>query len=462
MIVKLIKPAVGSETGAHAPTSRAFQDVALPLLAACTPEKHTVRLVDELFAPDDPDEPVDLVGISVWTELARRSYQIAQEYRDRGVKVVMGGIHPTMLPEEALQHCDAVVIGEGELIWPKLLDDAEHGNLQPCYRADELPCLERLPLPRRELYPKNKYRSIIPFAVGVESSRGCPYDCEFCSVLKVRGHKYRIRPVDEIIKDIGTIGSKYLVFVDDNMALERRSAKELFRRMTPLKRQWISEGNVSLADDPEMLRLMKASGCIGLQIGFETIQRESQGEFKKLKHIKMSYREAVHRFHDAGIAVMGNFVFGLDNDRPESFEKTLEFAVREKLDFAQFRELVPYPGTRLYNRLLKENRLVDPEWWLNPYRNFGDATPAFLPRHMTPEQLMEGLFTISREFYSYSGILKRFTGIKPWKRTFTGHNLYFAINWINAYRYLRMYRSSEASTYEEVDSPETEVATDRY
>ena len=440
MKIKLIKPAILPGSSSIFPSSRAFQDVALPLLAAFTPEKHTIRIVDELFAPDDPEEDVDLVGLSVWTELAQRSYRIAHNYRKRGVMVAMGGIHPTMVPDEAAKYCDAVVVGEGEQAWQQLICDAENGKLRKFYQSEMMPSLKGLPIPRRDLYPRIIYWNPIPFSVGIEASRGCPYDCEFCSVLEVRGHIYRMRPVKEIINEIETIGSDYLVFVDDSMALNRKAAKELFRTMIPLKRHWVAEGNIFLALDPELLTLMKLSGCLGLQVGFESVQQETIQNIKKLKQLKISYAEIVHRFHDAGIAIMGNFVFGFDHDTPDVFDQTLEFAVREKLDFAQFRELVPYPGTRLYNRLLVEDRLIDPQWWLNPHRKFGDAMPAFLPRHMSPEQLVDGLAFVSKEFYSFCNIIKRFFGIKPRHRSLVAINIYFAMNWINSQRYRNLYQ----------------------
>ena len=439
MKIKLIKPAVPLGSESTQPNSVRLQDVALPLLAALTPEKHTVTIVDESFAPDNTDEDVDLVGLTVWTDLARRSYRIADQYRKRGVMVAMGGIHPTMVPEEVAEHCDAVVVGEGERAWPQLVRDAEAGKLQKFYRAAILPTLDGLPIPRRDLYPRLAYWNLVPLSVGIEASRGCIYDCEFCSVLKVRGHTYRVRPAKEIIREIETIASNYLVFVDDNTALNRKAARELFRAMIPLKRQWVAEANASLAHDPELLTLMKLSGCVGLKVGFESVQKDTIQQTKKLKHLKVDYAEALHRFHDAGIAVFGNFVFGFDYDTPDVFDQTLEFAVREKLDFGQFRELVPYPGTPLYDRLRAEGRLIDPQWWLNPDRKFGDATPAFSPRRMSPQQLIDGLAYVSKEFYSVPSIVKRFFGIKPGHRSLLGVSLHLTINWFFGRRYRSLY-----------------------
>ncbi len=442
MRIKLIKPAVRAGSDSLLPNPVAFQDVALPLLAALTPAKHTIKIVDECFGPDDPDEDIDLVGLSVSTDLAQRSYRIADHYRKRGVLVAMGGIHATMAPTEVAAQCDAVVVGEGEQTWPQLVCDAEVRKLQKFYRARMRPKLEGLPIPRRDLYPRLVYRNPVPFAVGIEAWRGCPYDCEFYSILEVRGHAYRVRPVPEVIGEIECIKSKHLGFVDDNMALNRKVARELFAAMIPLKRQWVAEGNVSLADDPELLRQMNLSGCRGLQVGFESVQPAAKQQMTKLKRLKVDQAEAVRRFHDAGIAVMGNFVFGFDEDTPDVFDRTLEFAIRQKLDLAQFRELVPYPGTRLYARLRAEGRLLDPKWWLNPTRKFGDCTPLFYPRRMSPEQLADGLADVRKEFYRFRSVCKRFFGIKPWDRSMAGLQLYVGVNWFSSRRYRRLHSAA--------------------
>ncbi len=435
MRIKLIKPAIRAGTGLVLPNTAQLQDVALPLLAALTPDDHSVTIVDESFGPDDGDDAIDLVGISVLTDMALRSYQIADHYRSRGVTVVMGGIHPTMVPDEVAEHCDAVVLQEGDRAWGQLLRDAEDGHLRRFYQAEMMPRLEGLPIPRRDLYPKPVHWHPAPFSVGIEASRGCPYDCEFCSVLKTRGHTYRMRPVDEIIEEIQAIDCEHLVFVDDNMALDRRASRQLFAAMIPLKRRWVAEGNVALAEDPELLRLMKRAGCVGLLVGFETVKRGTMRTMKKLSRLKLDHAEAVRRFHGEGIAVMGAFVFGLDDDTPAVFDQTLEFAVNEKLDFAQFRELVPYPGTPLYERLESEGRLLDPKWWLDPNRDFRDATPTFRPRGMSPQELVDGLVLMSKEFYSFHSILKRFPGIAPRQRSGLGITLFFVINWVLSRRY---------------------------
>ena len=223
------------------------------------------------------------------TDLALRAYRIADAYRQRGVKVVMGGIHPTVLPGEALQHADAVVIGEGDLVWPRILSDAVSGEIQRIYRPDRFAELQGMVKPRWDLYPKALHRGYTPIPVSVETARGCPYGCEFCSIGSVMGRQCRYRPVREVIAEIETIDSPYLFFVDDNLALNRYLAKEFFREMIPLHRSWAGQGGVSLAEDPGLLRLMKRSGCTGLLIGFESVETKTNSGLTKIRNLKIDF-----------------------------------------------------------------------------------------------------------------------------------------------------------------------------
>ncbi|MBS1127571.1 MAG: cobalamin B12-binding domain protein, partial [Nitrospirae bacterium] len=223
MKIKLIAPREQREDSLS--SSLKLQRVNLPLLAALTSPGHTVTIVDEAFAPDDTNQDVDLVGITVMTDVVPRAYDIADAYRRKAVKVVMGGIHPTVLPDEALEHADAVVVGEAEGLWPRLLSDAASGQMQKLYRAGKKTALNGLPKPRRDLFPESKGKGYIPIPIGVETSRGCPNDCEFCSIGRTLGRQYRVRPVQEVIAEIETIDSPYIFFVDDALALNRNAAK---------------------------------------------------------------------------------------------------------------------------------------------------------------------------------------------------------------------------------------------
>jgi radical SAM superfamily enzyme YgiQ (UPF0313 family) len=434
MKIKLIAPHEQSEDNISSAQTFKIQKVNLPLLAALTPPEHSVKIVDEAFAPDDIDEEVDLVGITVMTDLALRAYQIADTYRRRGVKVVMGGIHATVLPGEALQHADAVVIGEAEGVWLKLLSDAASGDMQKLYCANRITNLNGMPIPRRDLYPKPASKSYTPLAFGIETARGCPYDCEFCSIGSVMGRQYRSRPIPEVLTEIESIDASHLFFVDDALALNRPTAKKLFTEMIPLRLKWAGQGPVSLAEDLELLKLMRRSGCVGLLIGFESVQKEAHDGMKKIKNLKIDFSEAIRRFHDEGIAILGAFIFGFDHENKDVFGQTLEFSIKNRLDCIELRILTPFPGTRLYKRLLGEGRLFAPNWWLQGYP---PDTLLFQPKGMTSEDLIEGFIRLNRQTYSLGSIIKRFFGINPWKRNPFGCLVYAGSNLATRKRYLR-------------------------
>ncbi len=438
MKIKLIAPRDQCEDGIS--SSFKLQRVNLPLLAALTPPSHTMTIIDEFFAPDDINQDVDLVGITVMTDIALRAYKIADTYRQKAVKVVMGGIHPTVLPDEALEHADAVVVGEAEGIWPRLVSDAASGQMQRLYRAGKMTDLKGLPKPRRDLLPRIKYEGYTPIPIGVETSRGCPYDCEFCSIGQTMGRQYRVRPVQEVIAEIESIDSPHLFFVDDALGLNRNVAKQLFTEMIPLRRLWLGQGTVSLAEDLELLRLMRRSGCLGLLIGFESVQKGTQNEVKKIRNLRIDFYEAMRRFHGEGFGILGAFVFGFDYENKDVFEQTLEFVMRGRLECIELRILTPFPGTQLYERLLSEGRLFVRDWWL---RGYPPDTLLFQPKGMTADELISGFARLTRQAYSFGGMIKRFFGVSPWKRTLLGCQLYAGINLSTRKRYFRSLRNPQ-------------------
>lgn len=434
MKIKLIAPHNRNEINSSSAESFKIQRLSLPILAALTPSDHEITIVDEAFNSENICDDVDLVGITVLTDLVGRAYYLADQYRVRGAKVILGGMHPTVLPMEALEHSDAVVVGESENVWPNVVSDAFSSKLQKIYRADGATDLSQLPRPSRNLYTIPQHRGYTPLACSIETSRGCAFDCEFCSIKRVMGQGYRIRPVEDVIAEIDSIDIPNLFFVDDSFGLNRTYTKRLLREIIPLNRKWVGQGTVSLAKDMELLKLMTDSGCKALLIGFESIQKDIQNNMKKISSSGIEFPEAVRRFHDHGIAILGAFVFGLDHENKDVFDKTLEFLIEYRLDGAQLRTVTPYPGTRLYARLLREGRLIEPDWWL---RGYTSADILYRPKGMTVDELRAGIEYVKRKTYSATSIIRRFFGMSPRKRTSLGSQLYFGFNLATRRRYLK-------------------------
>ncbi|MCS7241375.1 MAG: B12-binding domain-containing radical SAM protein [Candidatus Caldatribacterium sp.] len=374
-----------------------FPQASLPLIAALTPTRHEVRIIDERIEDVNFDDTYDLVGITVMSATAIRAYQIADAFRERGVKVVLGGIHPTALPEEAKKHADSVVIGEAENVWEKLLEDCEKGNLQPFYRGDTFPSLSGLPHSRLDLL-RGRYLLKHVF----QTTRGCPHACGFCSVSTFMGRRYRHRPVEEVVEEIAQYPVRMIGFLDDNIVGNPAYSRELFQALIPLRKKWVSQGTLRMAEDEKLLRLAAQSGCIALFVGFESVNEENLKDMHKSFHKVDQYRKLVERFHKHGIMVIGSFVFGFDEDDTSVFYRTLRFIEDTKIDFAQFSILTPLPGTEVFEKFKAQGRIFSFDW-----SKYDFAHVVYQPAKMTPEELQEGYNLVFREFYSLPRIAKR-------------------------------------------------------
>jgi radical SAM superfamily enzyme YgiQ (UPF0313 family) len=375
-----------------------FAHLTLTSLAALTPPEIDVQITDENVEPIDFQEDVDLVGITGMVMHAPRAYEIASRFRQRNIPVVMGGPHASSLPLEAKEHVDAVVVGEAENVWAGLIEDAQKGHLKPFYKADTFCSMERMPCPRLDLLKKKAYMTVNC----VQTTRGCPYQCDFCHVTHFFGKTYRCRPVDEVIEEVKRLQGEFIVFIDDNIAGNRQYAKELFTRLKPLKKKWASQASITLTRDPELLKLAADSGCVSLFVGIESLSPENLKEVNKSFNRASQFEEGIKAIHDHDIMILAGLIFGLDHDDEGVFERTLRFCERNRIELPSFFLLTPLPGTPLFQRMESEGRLLHKDWG-----KFNGATVVFKPKLMTEETLQRGFNWVCKEAYSWGSITKR-------------------------------------------------------
>lgn len=369
----------------------------LERVAALTPHSWDVVLCDEVHEQVPFDGDYTLVGITAMTHQATRAYEIADNFREKGIPVVMGGIHPTVLPEEAALHADAVVVGEAEPVWETLLDDLLNGRLRTTYRAP-LPGNGKLSLPpaRREIFSGKRYLT----TQTLQASRGCPYDCPFCIVTPYFGNTFRYRDTEEILAELRSFDRTLTVFLDDNLLGDPLRAKPILQGMKGLGLRWGGQANLRFAEDPELVRLVAESGCIGIFVGIESVTGKLAHHPKTGN--KCSQSDLIKRIRDAGIVLEASIIFGFDDHDEGIFEKTVRYLEECKPSLPTFHLLTPYPGTALFRQFDNEGRLFHKDW-----KRYNHSEVVFQPRLMSPERLYEGWLQARKEAYTWSAILSR-------------------------------------------------------
>jgi radical SAM superfamily enzyme YgiQ (UPF0313 family) len=370
--------------------------LSLHILEGLTPASHDVKIVEEENDRLNVDEECDLVGISCMTSNAPRAYELASAFRKRNKKVVLGGVHPTLLPDEALLHADSVVVGEGEGAWEQVIIDCEKGVMKPIYRGPPWPLTRYIPMKFRK-ESKRRLFNVLP----VMTTRGCPYRCDFCCVSDIYGQKIRHAPVENVVRDIEESENRMYIFLDDNIIGEPRYAKALFKAITPLRIKWAGQASISFVHDTELMELAARSGCMALFFGLESV---STAQLKKMrKSIKEIHLmgEAVKKIKGMGIHFHASFVFGFDDDTTAIFPETLEFLQKNRIGTASFNILTPYPGTVVHKQFRDEGRLLTADW-----RYYDHSTVVFKPKNMSPYELQAGEIWAKKEFSKISSIAK--------------------------------------------------------
>ena len=403
MRITIIHPAIGHRVAQKYIRSWQMEPLPAAAIAGLTPEDIEIRFYDDRMELIPFSEKTDAVVMSVETYTAKRAYQIATEYRKRHVPVIFGGFHATLVPEEVEQYAEAIVIGEAESLWEKVIDDLRHNTLKKRYQADRQPDLDDIRVDR-SIFRGKRY---LPIGL-VETGRGCRFPCEFCAIQTFFDRTHRQRPVDHIIDEVNSLVNikKLFFFVDDNFAGNIKTAKPLLKELVKLNVRWITQMSINAAHDEEFLSLLSKSGCKGVLIGFESLNPENLRAMKKnFNMMKGGYVNAMNNLRKFNIRVYATFVFGYDHDNQQSFEESVDFAIEQRFYIAAFNHLTPFPGTALYQRLQNENRLRYEAWWLDDAYRYNDVP--FWTHQLKPEDITQLCVQSRRRFYSLSSIVKR-------------------------------------------------------
>jgi radical SAM superfamily enzyme YgiQ (UPF0313 family) len=379
--------------------------LAIPTLAGLTPARHEIRVFDENLGEIDYSWKADLAAITVRTMYAPRAYGISEAFRARGVKTVLGGIHPSMCPEDALPHCDSVVVGEAEETWHAVLQDAESGQLKRLYKAGKYADLTTAPAPDRSPLAKERYLMEI-----AQTSKGCPFSCEFCSVHAFDGQTIRHRTIEQVIEDVKAITSwqaayktkTAIMFADDNIIANKAYAKELFLALRPHNINYMCQASINISKQPDLLELMKASGCGAVFVGFESLSTENLAAMHKGINQRYDYLEAIKAIQSYGMLVQSSFIVGYDFDTQATFDELIDFVREAHLLMPLINILTPFPGTTLFKRLEEQGRILHKDW-----SKYDTQHVVFAPAKMSPDELLEGFRRVVRSVYSFDSILAK-------------------------------------------------------
>lgn len=376
-----------------------FSQITIPYLAAFVDERYyDITLVDEYCQRIPYHKHFDLVAITVNTPNAPHCYEISARFRKDCSKVVMGGPHATLRPEEVKEHCDYLIIGEGERLWPEFLSDFQHNAARSVYSSDIPPNLFHLPNPRWDLLKRHPMMKGAVFA-----TRGCPYNCRYCNLKQIYHNCFRLRPINEVVEEIRQSPSHFFVFWDDNLFADAENAKNLFRAIKPLKRKWAAQATLRDCNDDELLSIAKAAGCIYLFIGLESFSEDSLIDAGKSVNRVREYKTSIDRIHRHGIMVQAGIVFGFDGDTPTVFDETLKACETIGIDGATVSILTPFPGTPIYEQFKAEGRLLTEDW--SQYNSKTAVT--FQPKNMTADELFDGYMMFRRRFFSLQSFMRR-------------------------------------------------------
>jgi len=387
--------------------------ITLPHMAAITPNEHNVKIVNENYDEIDFNEDADVVGITCYTMTAPRAYEIADKFRGRGIPVILGGYHPTAMPDEAKQHADSVIQGMAEVNWSRALKDLQKGKLKPLYKRDHDFDISKVPSLRRDLITHN------PFLGALQTTRGCSNRCEFCAISSFCGNVVKQRPVKDVVEEIRKMPNKYFVFHDPHLTLHRKYAMEIFKEIIKQKihKGWVANGTTNILGsvDEEFLRLARKSGCVEWFVGFESVSQEALNNIKKTHNKVSNFKDMIKRVHNHGMTIQGGIIFGFDEDTPDIFDTTIETLNDWEMDVLEVNILTPYPGTPLFKRLEKDGRILTYDW-----SRYNQVDVVFQPKQMTPEELYLGARKVAKEFYSPINVVKKISQIFMINKRFAG------------------------------------------